>query len=408
MKKSVFSPLLGALCLAALPVALTGAARAQDAAKPRTIYLYNASLGRAPASLNAAKSGPWGNGSIRDSRRVDYEGAPVLELTTRNLQEGARFDFVTPVDLDAYRDSGFLRLRLRFRENVVPGAEGVPGGVPGDPPPPVFLLKPRWNGSAQFGGALPPFGGDNPVGVPGDLTNPDGTGLPVVPQQVTPIKEIAVTLLRENGATAGRIPVDLSTQVADEDGWRLFVLPIKSLTSTPGASGRVKRAIFTSDAEDTFYLAQAALVIESGDITVSIRRPDDAAGAGPAEIEVKPGAVSLIADVEAGAADPIVEWNFDADNVGNLPPGALNVPAIPQGGEGIDPANPNVGFPGAVPGAVAGQAGVIDGPRLDARGLTATFEYPNEEQNYRVEVTVRDRSGVKKPVTSSILIKVRG
>jgi len=245
-------------------------------------------------------------------------------------------------------------------------------------------------------------------------------------------------LLRENGVTVGRIPVDLNTQQADEQGWRLFVLPIKSLTSTPGASGRVTRAIFTSDAEDTFYMAQAALVIESGEMTVSIRRPDDAAGAGPAEIEVKPGPVSLIADVEAGAADPIVEWNFDADNVGNLPPGALNVPAIPLGGEGMEgemmgeggppnggrpfggagrgfPGGQPGGFPGGqagageFPGAVPGQNGLPGtGPRLDARGLTATFEYPNEEQNYRVEVTVRDRSGVKTPVTSSILVKVRG
>jgi hypothetical protein len=48
------------------------------------------------------------------------------------------------------------------------------------------------------------------------------------------------------------------------------------------------------------------------------------------------------------------------------------------------------------------------GPRIDARGLTASFTYPNEEQNYRVEVTVRDKSGQKPPVTTSVLVKVRG
>jgi hypothetical protein len=50
----------------------------------------------------------------------------------------------------------------------------------------------------------------------------------------------------------------------------------------------------------------------------------------------------------------------------------------------------------------------VVGPRIDARGLVAKFTYPNEEQNYRVEVTVRDRSGKKEPVRSSVLVRVRG
>jgi hypothetical protein len=53
-------------------------------------------------------------------------------------------------------------------------------------------------------------------------------------------------------------------------------------------------------------------------------------------------------------------------------------------------------------------AEVPAGPRVDARGLIGKFEYPAEEQNYRVEVTVRDRSGKKQPVTASLLVKVRG
>jgi hypothetical protein len=47
------------------------------------------------------------------------------------------------------------------------------------------------------------------------------------------------------------------------------------------------------------------------------------------------------------------------------------------------------------------------GPRIDARGLTAKIDYPNEEQNYRVEVTVRDRSGQKSPVKASLIVQVR-
>ncbi|PQV62488.1 hypothetical protein B1R32_1311, partial [Abditibacterium utsteinense] len=310
-----------------------------------------------------------------------------------------------------------------------------------------FQLRPRWNDNAQFDRALPPIGGGFPGrgfpggGFPGGMGG-DGMGqggMPALPAQTTNIREIAVTLLRENGVTTGRIPIDLDKTVADEDGWRLFVLPIKNMTSTPGASGTVQRAVITSDTEDTIYLAQAAIVTESGEMTVSLRRPEDAAGAQIAEFEVKPGPVSLIADVEAGAVDPIVEWNFDADSVGNLPPGALSSP--PAFGEGEFPGMEGMpgrmpqGMPGGGISQLPGRPGAIDprlgggagrtggdprfggalgaggigetGPRIDARGVTATFEYPNEEQNYRVEVTVRDRSGVKQPVKASILVRVR-
>ncbi|PQV64733.1 hypothetical protein B1R32_104232, partial [Abditibacterium utsteinense] len=132
MNKRIFTPSLLALPLA-LSLVPGGVAQAQNAApRARTIYLYNASLGRGPASINAAKNGPWGNGTVTNSRRVDYEGAPSLEIVTRNFQEGARFDFNTPVDLEAYRDTGFLRLRLRFRENSRGGFPGgMGGGFPG-------------------------------------------------------------------------------------------------------------------------------------------------------------------------------------------------------------------------------------------------------------------------------------
>lgn len=381
----------------ALPL---GAARAQDAAPAapataapttttpatvaatRTVYLYAAVPGRAPG-INAARRASWGNGLIEPERRVDYEGAPVLRVTTRNFQEGVRFDLDTPADFDAYREQGFLRLRLRFADAGATGGD-APGGVAANP-----LMKPRWNGNAQFGGALPPLGGDPaPADAP---ATPDGTA-PEAAAQQTDITALGVTLWRERGASSGLIPIDLNAATPDENGWRLFVLPIKSLTSTPGAAGAIKRVVLTSDNEDTFYLAQAALAIENGEMSASIRRPEDAAGAQVAEVEAKPGPVTLVADVEAGTSDPTVEWNFDADNVGNLP----TIPAAP-GGETPQPDAP-------APDPAAAPAG----PRLDARGLTATFSYPNEEQNYRVEVTVRDRSGQKAPITASILVKVRG
>jgi hypothetical protein len=67
------------------------------------------------------------------------------------------------------------------------------------------------------------------------------------------------------------------------------------------------------------------------------------------------------------------------------------------------------GFPGGMPPGMDAEGGgmAFVGPRIDARGLSARPEWPNEEQNYRVEITVRDRAGRKDEVKASLLVKVR-
>jgi hypothetical protein len=387
----------------------------------RTIYLYNASLGAPAPGAVVAKTGVWGNGSVGRARGVDYEGASVLEITTRNLQEGARFDLVSPVDIQPYMETGFLRLRLKFSAGR--GGRGMRGR--GQRGRRRFrangLIQPQWNGAAQVG-ALPP------LGAIGGFPALPGAGAPAAApepeRQSTSVTEILVTMVREHGVTSAHIPVDLNKMRPDENGWYLFVAPVREMNSTPDASGLVSRIIITADSEDTFYMAQAALVEETAQMTVSIRPRNMPEGTQIAEITVKPGRLSLIADVEAGAADPAIEWNFDADNVGNLPPAAFGGGPAPattdNGGPAGAPLSPAQGAirPGgaaggivripAAPPDVMGPQAAPAGPRIDARGLTASFVYPNEEQNYRVEVTVRDRSGQKPTVTASLLVHVRG
>lgn len=407
------------------------AASLAQAQTPRTIYLYSASLGAPAPGAAQAKIASWGNGESKIARTVDYEGATVLQMTTRNFNEGVRFDLATPIDVEPYRAQGFIRLRLRFGEAGA-GAEAMPGmlpgvmgeGMPGARNPRggrgfdrgAPLIRPNWNGNAQMG-ALPPLGGMGEFpGMPGE----GGEAMPVgPPPQTTPITQLQITLVMENGVMSGRIPINLEKNLGDDQGWRLFVLPIKQLHATPGASGPVKRLILTADEKDTFFMAQAALVIETGEMTATIRPATMPAGTQIGEITVKPGPLSLVADVEAGAADPSIEWNFDADNIGNLPPAAISggVPAATEAMPEMPAMAPTAPTRptgpirrSAVPDEVLNPEGATAqvGPRIDARGLTATFSYPNEEQNYRVEVTVRDRSNQKKPVTTSILVKVRG
>jgi len=316
------------------------------------------------------------------------------------------------------------------------GFPGAPGGFPGGPPGGFP------GGFPGAGGGFPGIG-TGPSDIGGGLPGADGAVAGAGPQS-TYIKEFKVTLVRETGVTSGRFAVDLNANRPDDNGWHLFTLALKDMTSTKGAAGGVTRVLLTSDAQDTFALAQMALVVENGEMTVSLRTAAQAAGAQSAEITARPAQpLLLVADVEAGAADPQVEWNFDADNVGlpradapantgafpgggvpgaGFPGGAFPGGGFPGagGGRGFDPRgqlgipgggqNGRTGglFGGAPGGNGTGGGAVVLGPRVDARGLTASLTFPNEEQDYRVEVTVRDRSGQKQPVKASILVHVRG
>lgn len=403
------------------------------AAPPRSVYFWNSAAGTqgTRAGVDSARVGVWGNGEQRIARDVKYEDADTLKVTTRNFREGVRFDLKTPLDIEQYRESGYVRFRVRFDQLPVaapqgvgePGMPGEPGLIPGMEPGMLPGVNPGFGGAVvqpnfQLG-PLPPLGAM--PGIPG-MPGMEGI-MPAVPvgpaPQETPITKLLVTLVLENGVLEGTIDVpksfenprriDFDKVRPDANGWLLFTLAVKDMRSTPGASGALQRMILSADRQDSFWLTQAALVVETGAIQVSIRQLNNPPGTPVGEITVRPGPITLVADVEAGAADPAIEWNFDADNVGNLP---LPVP------EGMQPGMPGVvpGMapeiePGMDPGMMPGmpQAPAIPlGPRIDARGLVAKFEYPNEEQNYRVEVTVRDRSGKKEPATASILVKVRG
>lgn len=385
---------------------------ASTQAAPRSVYFWNSAAGTEGAriGMGLANVGVWGNGEFSDARNVKYEGANTLKITTRNFREGVRFDLKAPLDIAEYREAGYIRLRLRFREAVL--EEGVPGE-------PGAFGEPGTFGGAQMG-ALPPLGsmGGLPPGLgDGGMPIPSGP----TPQE-TPITQLLCTLVLDNGIMEGTIDIPKSWENSrridfdkvrpDSNGWLLLALKMKDMRSTPGAGGLVRNMILSADKQDSFHLTQAALVVETGAMTAAIREVRAAPGTQVAEITTRPGSITLVADVEAGAADPSIEWNFDADNVGNLP--RVNLDGMPPGTPGGFPGeeNPDRPRPPMMDGAPGGEGvegeEIQLGPRIDAKGLIARFTYPNEEQNYRVEVTVRDRSGKKAPVKTSVIIKVRG
>ena len=511
--------LAAALCGLSLS-GLSSAAWAQ-AAGTRTVYFYSG------AGQAEAKPGSWGNGAADKAQDADYENADALKVTTRNLNEGIRFDLAQPIDITPYLApgaNGLVRLRVRFASAF--GGGGYPGGGPGYPgqgpgypggpqefpgqggPPdgpggdeqggpfpgggpdegggdaggldgggvdgggmeggaplvspalakpaalspasaqgpaleaarraslPRVLGAPQTRALAQYGqregqrgGGFAQGGGFPQGGAPGGTPGGAGGGVPPggfppggeggpgmmagPPPQRTPIGRFQVTMVLDRGIMTGGLDFSLRGVPADDAGWRLLTVPLADMKATPGASGPVRRVIITTDKEDTWYLGQAALSVDAKEIAVSLRQPKDAPGAQIAEITVAPGPISLVADVEAGSSDVAVDWNFDADNAGAPPvapaagPGAGG-PAMggPEGGPTM--GGPNRGGPMMGGGGPMEGGAAFGGPRVDARGLIGKFDYPNEEQNYRVEVTVRDRAHKKKPVKAQILVKVRG
>jgi hypothetical protein len=130
------------LTACALSAAAVNSTAQDQAAAPatRTVYIWDS------ANTGTARTGTWGGGAVERGRAGGFDGGAVLQITTHNFYEGARFDLGAPVDLSTYQQNGFIRMRVRLRapRARVAGAEGFPsGGFPG----------------AGFPGAFPGAGG---------------------------------------------------------------------------------------------------------------------------------------------------------------------------------------------------------------------------------------------------------
>jgi hypothetical protein len=374
-------------------VTLTAPAQAQA---PKTVYVWDGSI------ASAARVGSWGNGTAQPAANG---GGRSLQVTTHNFSEGVRFDLNNPVDLDAYKQAGFWRIKVQMRGATPFGGGGrrgrpqtdagaaSPGAVrapatstrsgasmsPGQTFTQVQMQQRPQRGEAQRGGAARQGGRAR--------------------QQATPtLTQLQLTAVLDRGVTIN------PASRGNAGSGQTLLLALRDMRPTPGAGGSVRRLILTGDRSATFGLEQIALVTETNSITASIRRASDAPSTQLQEITVAPGrGTTLIADVEGGTSDLLVQWNFDADNSGAYP-----LPAT-AGARNRGPAAAGGVMPrmGGAPGGAEPGVGIAVLPRVDAVGLSAQPNWPNEEQNYRVEITVTDRSGRKAPVKSSILVKTR-
>jgi hypothetical protein len=375
-KGSSLAVLVAATLTTAMPGSIAQAQAQVQAQTPSTLYVWDGSV------ASASRVGSWGNGTAQPAGR----GSNVLQVTTHSFYEGVRFDLNNPIDIKPYKQAGFWRIKVQMRGAAPSNGAGrrrrsaalsdgeVSTQLHAMVSPQVHAtVSPQVATQVQFQ-QRPQRGGGARQG---------GRG-----QQTPTLTQLQLTAVLDRGAMSGRITVNPASR---GNGAQTLLLALRDMRATPGAGGAVRRLILTGDRSATFGLEQIALVTETDRITASIRRASDPQGTQLQEITVKPGrGTTLVADVEGGTSDLLVQWNFDADNTGAFP-----LPTT-AGGRGAGPVA------GGLPSATMANI-----PRVDATGLSVQPNWPNEEQNYRVEITVTDRAGRKAPVKVSLLVKTR-
>ena len=373
----------------------------------RTVYIWDGTGGME----SGVKTGAWGNGDFELLPAIEGRAQDSLEVRTRNFYEGVRFSFAKPLTLDSYRSSGLLRVRLRSEKlrntfappPLAPGATPSPFGSPTSQP-----------GFNPYAPNIPGMPGYNPYASIGGRP-PGATPLPTPPV----VSTVQIVMHLERGALFGQFEFNENAARPDARGWQSYVVPLSQMRATADASGGLKTVVISGDREGTFELGQLALVPQTNSNAISIRRAEDAVGTQQTQMEVRPGVLKLVADVETGVSDVVVDWNFDADSSGALaapPTDIVAATPTPVGAPGFGvrgtPSPTPSGRSGyGRPGAGAPVAGApsieMRTERLDARGLVAQVDLPNEEQDYRVEVTVRDRASLREIGKAQLVVKVR-
>ena len=135
-------------------VLITGSIAIADAPPPPSIFFWNSGGGTDYVNPPAK----WGNGDFSVSKSVPFDTQETLQVTTRNLREGVRFDLKNPLDIAPYMDKGVLRLRVKFSSGKGSGRGGFSGRGRGRGgfAPAAPMMQPRTSSVAQV---LPPLGG---------------------------------------------------------------------------------------------------------------------------------------------------------------------------------------------------------------------------------------------------------
>ncbi|BDI29225.1 hypothetical protein CCAX7_12760 [Capsulimonas corticalis] len=365
-----------------------------------------------PAGQLGITTQNWGAGSAADTTELAYRNTHSLKITTYGLYAGGKVGFSKPVALGdrSAATNRIMQFYIRFGDAASPpppeppdtttpggpgGFPGGPGGYPGGPggypgggggypgapggypggggypgaPAPMeqsFMGTSTFQSGVYTGGAsvhltqrgrggggrggrggFPGFGGG--VGG-GRAVNPDDQ--PWKP----PVSHLRFLFTLANGAQYDVVrDVPGAASVDDTEDLRSAWLPIGvplSVLKFPGAADSPLQSVTVGgDGYSVTYIGKISLVDDNTPIT---------AWAGDTQDVAANDTVTLKARAEGGASTLHYSWDFDA----------------------------------------------ADGITEQATGQTVTTTFTKPNETHTVTLTVSDVDGIKKPVTSTTIIKV--
>lgn len=257
--------------------------------------------------------GAWGGGRAVQVANVGYQMTGALEVTVLDPYQGARLDFAKPLDFTPYfKDTKQLYLEL--------------------------WVLPRYTVGDRAGAAayVPPAVG--------------GFETTLLVTQFRQLRTLRLVLSGPQGMVSAE-PCDLVPGTLGERGWRRIDVPVNKFLPKPKGEFKVDRMMIGGSPAEAFYVGQIAVVRDTSAIQARIVPHDTHVRAG--------GTTQVAVQVEGGAAQTRVAWDFDAN----------------------------------------------DGIQEDAVGA-AVFFSRNEPGDYTITYTVSDVDQNKAPVVGTLRIKV--
>lgn len=235
------------------------------------LTIYNGALTTPETTITP---GSWGAGRCVQVADVGYQTAGALGVRVLDHYQGARLDFAKPLNFMPYfKDSKQVYLELWVLPRYT--AEGQPGA-----------------GAYGAEAGIGPVRGGYELG-------------PAIVTQFRALRTLRVALYGPQGMASAE-PCDLVPGTLGDRGWRRIDVPINKFLPKPKNVFQVERMVIAGSPAEEFYIGQIAIIRDPTPIQVRIV---------PHDTRVRAGEQSAVAiEVEAGAAQTRVSWDFDGSD----------------------------------------------------------------------------------------------
>lgn len=268
------------------------------------VMLYD---GDATVNQGGITLGAWGSGYAAESYDAHFVGPRVLKVLSQGYYQGAVLVFDKPPSLENYLEDENSYLELYIKPAVVPPTSRAQSAQR------AGQSSTRSRQAARPGAGGGPRGGPGRAGAAGrpsaarqaqrPAEEPAKPGEPVFL-----LRNLRVILTTDKGALIVQ-DWPLTSRFLVPGGWNKIAIPMNAFkTVKPEKGARLQSIRLFADRADIFYVSRISLVVDNAPMRLAIAANPD---------EVRTGeAVKFFADVAAGDAITLVNWDFDtADGI---------------------------------------------------------------------------------------------